>query len=45
MSEIEDQLLSVRLNSVYDKSGGHNDETAFNEIGGDNPTDEGAKKY
>ena len=43
MSEIEDQLLSVRLNSVYDKSGGHNDETAFNEIGGDNPTDEGAK--
>ena len=43
MSEIEDQLLSVRLNSVYDKSAGHNDETAFNEIGGDNPTDEGAK--
>ena len=43
MSELEEQLLSTRLNQVYDQSAGHNDETASNEIVFDNPLDENAK--
>ena len=43
MSELEEQLLSTRLNQVYDQSAGHNDETACNEIVFDNPIDVNAK--
>jgi hypothetical protein len=43
MSEIEEQLLSTRLNNVYDKSAGHNDESAANEIVFDNPIDADAE--
>ena len=42
MAKQSGQLFSTRINQLAGESAGHNNETAFNEIVGDNPLDVGA---
>ena len=44
MDEQSGQLFSTRINQLAGESAGHNNETAFNEIVGDNPLDVNATK-